>query len=92
MKIDFTPDGWEDYTYWQEQGGAGRKVIKRINLLLQDIRRNLHDGIGKPEPLTENLFGYWSRRIDEVNRLIYRIDDDAEVVEIYQCRGHYGDK
>lgn len=64
-----------------------KKTLKRINLLLQDISRNGFTGIGKPEPLKENLSGYWSRRIDETNRLVYRISD--EYIEIIQCRGHY---
>lgn len=83
-KITFTPQAWEEYCYWQTQD---KKILKRINLLLQDIRRNGFTGIGKPEPLKENLSGYWSRRIDEVNRLVYRIND--EQIEIIQCRGHY---
>lgn len=89
MEVKFTPDGWGDYTYWQEQD---RKTIKRINLLIQDITRNRYDGIGKPEPLQGNLFGYWSRRIDDSNRLIYRLVERETIIEIYQCRGHYGDK
>jgi len=83
-KITFTPQAWEEYCYWQTQD---KKILKRINLLLQDISRNGFTGIGKPEPLKENLSGYWSRRIDDVNRLVYRIKD--EQIEIIQCRGHY---
>jgi len=78
---------WEDYLYWQKQD---RKTLKRINQLLQDIDRNGYSGIGKPEPLKGDFQGYWSRRIDETNRLIYRIV--GEGVEILQCRTHYGDK
>ena len=63
---------WEDYLYWQTQD---RKTLKRINLLLQDISRNGYEGIGKPEPLKGDLSGWWSRRIDESNRLVYRIKD-----------------
>lgn len=77
---------WEDYLYWQSQD---RKTLRRINLLLQDIDRNGHEGIGKPEPLRDNLQGYWSRRIDSVNRLVYRINGNK--IEILQCRSHYGD-
>lgn len=80
-------EAWEDYVYWQAQD---RKVLKRINLLLQDITRNGYDGIGKPEPLKGDLSGWWSRRIDESHRLIYRISND--IIEIAQCRSHYGDK
>lgn len=83
-KITFTPQAWEEYCYWQSQD---KKTLKRINQLLQDICRNGYSGIGKPEPLKENFSGYWSRRIDEVNRLVYRISD--EQIEIIQCRGHY---
>lgn len=83
-KITFTPQAWEEYCYWQIQD---KKTLKRINQLLQDISRNSFTGIGKPEPLKENLSGYWSRRIDDVNRLVYRIKD--EQIEIIQCRGHY---
>lgn len=77
-------EAWEDYLYWQTQD---KKTLKRINNLLQDISRNYYDGIGKPEPLKNELSGWWSRRIDESNRLIYRIKNG--IVEIAQCRSHY---
>ncbi|HZU94979.1 MAG TPA: Txe/YoeB family addiction module toxin [Microbacterium sp.] len=81
----WTPEGWEDYTYWQTQD---RRTLKRINLLIADI---LGDdpfaGIGKPEPLKYALAGAWSRRIDEVNRLVYVADDRS--VTILQARYHY---
>ena len=80
-------EAWEDYIYWQAQT---RRILKRINQLLQDISRNGYEGIGKPEPLKGNLSGWWSRRIDESNRLIYRINNGQ--IEIAQCRSHYGDK
>lgn len=80
-------EAWEDYIYWQSQD---RKTLKRINLLLQDISRNGYDGIGKPEPLKENHSGWWSRRIDDTNRLICRINNG--LIEIAQCRTHYGDR
>lgn len=83
-KITFTSQAWEEYCYWQTQD---KKTLKRINLLLQDISRNGFTGIGKPEPLKENLSGYWSRRIDDTNRLVYRISDGY--IEIIQCKGHY---
>lgn len=76
---------WEDYLYRQSQD---KKTLKRINLLLKDIDRNGYTGLGKPEPLKGDLQGYWSRRIDEVNRLVYRIHNDQ--IEILQCRTHYG--
>ena len=87
MKINFTEIAWKDYIYWQ---GQDKKTIKRINQLIQDIDRNHNEGIGKPEALKGNLFGWWSRRIDDKNRLVYRIQNN--IIEIAQCRGHYGDK
>lgn len=78
---------WEDYLYWQKQD---KKTLRRVNQLLQDIDRNGYSGIGKPEPLKGNLQGYWSRRIDDTNRIVYRIIDDR--IEILQCRSHYNDR
>ena len=75
---------WEDYLYWQAQD---KKTLRRVNQLLLDIDRNGHKGIGKPEPLKHDKQGYWSRRIDDVNRLIYRIMENR--IEIAQCRAHY---
>lgn len=86
IDINFTADAWEDYLYWQTQD---KKTLKRINQLIKDIERNGHEGIGKPEPLTGNLSGYWSRRIDEQNRLVYRLANEG--IEIYSLRTHYGD-
>lgn len=83
-KISFTARAWEEYCYWQTQD---KKTLKRINILLIDIQRNSFQGLGKPEPLKNNLSGYWSRRIDETNRLVYRISN--EQIEIIQCKGHY---
>lgn len=83
-KITFAPQAWEEYCYWQTQD---KKSLKRINQLLRDISRNNFTGMGKPEPLKGNLSGYWSRRIDDVNRLVYQVKD--EQIEIIQCRGHY---
>ena len=89
MQKLWTDRGWADYLYWQTQD---KKTLKRVNQLVQDIERNGgFDGIGKPEPLQGDLSGWWSRRIDETNRLIYRLRD-ANTLEIAQCRGHYGDK
>ena len=85
--ISFLPEAWEDYLYWQTQD---KKTLKRINQLLKDIIRNPYDGIGKPEPLGENLFRFWSRRIDEKNRLVYKVSNGS--IEIAQCRTHYKDK
>lgn len=83
-KISFSEHAWQDYLYWQ---GQDKKVLKRINLLLQDIERNRYVGIGKPEALRGDLSGFWSRRIDEVNRLVYRVS--GEFIEVIQCKGHY---
>ncbi|MCM1122297.1 MAG: Txe/YoeB family addiction module toxin [Eubacterium sp.] len=80
-------DAWEDYLYWQNQD---KKTLKRVNALIKDIDRNGYEGIGKPEPLLGKWSGYWSRRIDEKNRLIYKISDNT--IRIAQCRIHYGDK
>ena len=87
MKINFTELAWKDYIYWQ---GQDKKTIKRINQIIQDIDRNNNEGIGKPEALKGNLSGWWSRRIDDKNRLVYRIQNN--IIEIAQCRGHYSDK
>jgi toxin YoeB len=88
MKINFTETGWNDYVYWE---GQDKKTLKQINKLIADIERNGYEGIGKPEPLRGDFSGWWSRRIDEKNRLVYRLIDD-EAVEISQCKGHYGDQ
>ena len=77
---------WADYLYWQTQD---KKTLKRINQLIKEIERNPYEGIGKPEPLKGNVSGFWSRRIDEQNRLVYRIQD--ENCQIAQCKGHYDD-
>lgn len=84
-KLIFTERAWEEYLYWQKQD---KKTLKRINSLLKDVERNGFEGIGKPEPL-KNYDGCWSRRIDYVNRLVYKISD--EYIEIIQCKGHYDD-
>lgn len=83
----WTEDAWEDYVYWQTED---RKTLKRINNLIKDIERNKYDGIGKPERLSGDLSAYWSRRIDDANRIVYRIDGD--VIKIVQCGSHYRDK
>ena len=77
---------WDDYEYWQEQD---RKTLRTINKLLKDIGRTPFSGLGKPEPLKHNWSGYWSRRIDDKNRMIYRIVDGK--LEIAQCKAHYSD-
>ena len=84
MNKIWSDGAWEDYLYWQTQD---KKTLRRVNQLLLDIDRNGHKGIGKPEPLKHDKCGYWSRRIDGVNRLVYRIVDNQ--IEIAQCRAHY---
>lgn len=84
MRRIFTENAWCDYTYGQTQD---RKTLRRINALIDDACRNGHTGIGKPEPLRGDLQGFWSRRINERDRLIYRINGDA--MEILSCRFHY---
>ncbi|NBR12496.1 MAG: Txe/YoeB family addiction module toxin [Alphaproteobacteria bacterium] len=83
-RLTFTPDAWEDYLYWQ---GQDKKTLKRINQLLREIMREPFEGIGKPEPLRENLSGYWSRRIDDTHRLIYAVEQ--MMIVIVACRYHY---
>lgn len=80
----WTDAAWSDYVWWQ---GQDRKTLKRINRLVQDTMRSPFEGIGKPEPLRENLSGFWSRRIDETNRLVYAVDDER--LTIISCRYHY---
>ena len=88
MEKKWTDEAWEDYLYWQEQD---KKTLRKINKLLADIERNGESkGIGHPEPLRNKNQGSWSRRIDEKNRIVYRIR--GGVLEIIVCRTHYGDK
>jgi len=82
--IDFDPNGWEDYLYWQTQD---RKTLRRINVLLAEVLSDPFAGIGKPEPLKHILAGAWSRRIDDAHRLVYFVIDDHIV--ILQARDHY---
>lgn len=84
MKFVFTELSWEDYLYWQKND---KQKLKLINELLREISRNPYEGIGKAEPLKFNYAGFWSRRIDEEHRLIYRISDDE--IQIVKCRFHY---
>jgi len=84
-RLVWTDEAWKDYIYWQTQD---KKTLKRINRLLDDIRRNdPFKGIGKPEPLRENLSGFWSRRIDDTNRLVYAVDE--VYITVISCRYHY---
>ena len=84
--ISFAEDAWAEYLYWQTQD---KKTLKRINALIKDIQRSPYQGIGKPEPLRGNLSGWWSRRIDETNRIVYY--EQGEVIYIISCLGHYDD-
>ena len=84
MNKVWTENAWQDYIYWQTED---RKTLKKINRLIEDVSRNGNNGIGKPEPLVGELSGFWSRRIDETNRLVYRID--ASNIYILSCRYHH---
>lgn len=82
--LAWTKEAWSDYLYWQ---GQDRKTLRRISKLIVDVQRSPFQGIGKPEALQENLAGFWSRRIDETNRLVYVVDDDQ--LTLIACRYHY---
>ena len=86
MKLLWEDRAWSDYLYWQTQD---KKTLKRINALIKDILRSPYQGIGKPEPLRENLSGWWSRRIGAPTRIVY--DEQGEIVYIISCLGHYDD-
>ena len=86
MKKLWADRAWDDYLYWQMQD---KKTLKRINSLIKDIERNGYQGMGKSEPLKGDLQGYWSKRIDNVNRLVFRIHEG--ILEIISCKGHYDD-
>ena len=87
MRKIWSDEAWADYLYWQRQG---KKTLRRINKLIQDIERNGYNSTGKPESLKGDLAGYWSVRIDDVNRIIFRIVNGE--LEIWQCGSHYRDK
>ena len=82
--LQWDVDAWEDYLYWIS---SDKQILKRINLLIKDMLRDPFDGIGKLEPLKGNLTGFWSRRIDEVNRIVYAATKDT--ITIIACRNHY---
>ena len=84
MKLIFSENAWEDYLYWQK---TDKKILSRINKLIKEIKREPFEGIGKPEALKHSLTGYWSRRISEEHRIVYKITDDALLVA--QLRYHY---
>jgi toxin YoeB len=83
----WSDDAWDAFVFWQSYD---KRIMKRVLQLLKDIERNAYDGIGKPERLTGDLSAYWSRRIDDKHRLVYRIDGDT--IRIVQCGSHYQDK
>lgn len=87
MKLQWYEEAWEEYVYWQTQD---KKTLKKLNELIKDIQRNPFDGIGKPEQLSGNLRGYWSRRIDNQNRIVYKVENDQLI--IISCKTHYYDK
>lgn len=88
MRLVFWPTAWEDYLYWQADGG---KTLERVNALLRESMRDPFRGTGKPEPLGGNLSGWWSRRINREHRLVYRVTGkgEAQALEVAQCRYHY---
>ena len=86
MRLLWDERVWNDYLYWQKQD---KKTLRRINTLIKDILRDTFNGIGKPEPLGENCSGWWSRRIDDANRIVYKEKDDAIIIA--SCKGHYDD-
>ncbi len=86
MKLLWDERAWEEYCYWQTQD---KKTLKRVNAIITDIQINCFEGIGKPEPLKNNLSGWWSRRIDDENRIVYCQKDNAIVIA--SCKGHYDD-
>lgn len=83
-RLAWTAEAWSDYVYWQTQD---RKTLRRVNALIAESLRTPFAGLGKPEPLRENLSGFWSRRIDETNRLVYSVDEDD--LTVISCRYHY---
>lgn len=83
----FTPNAWEDYLYWQSHD---KKTLRKVNALIEDVCRNGYEGIGKPEPLADDLSGYWSRRVNDKDRLVYRVTDT--MAYFLACRSHYGDR
>jgi toxin YoeB len=89
VKLLWTEQGWADYTYWQD---IDPKMLKRINEMIRDMRRSPFQGIGKPEPLRNDMSGWWSRRMTQEHRIIYRVtgNGDAQAIEIAACRFHYG--
>ena len=84
MRLLWEDRAWDDYLYWQAQD---KKILKRINVLIEEMKRTPFEGRGKPEPLKGNLSGYWSRRIDDVNRIVYF--EENHMIYVISCRSHY---
>ncbi|WP_010111584.1 Txe/YoeB family addiction module toxin [Acinetobacter sp. P8-3-8] len=84
MILSWTDEAWDDYLYWQS---TDKQTLKRINALIKEIKRSPFDGMGKPEPLKHDLSGYWSRRIDKENRIVYKVASDSIIIAM--CRYHY---
>ncbi|OQW69205.1 MAG: toxin YoeB [Proteobacteria bacterium ST_bin12] len=84
MMLIFAEHAWQDYLYWQQQD---KQILKRINQLIQEIQREPFTGIGKPEPLKHALSGYWSRRINDEHRIVYKVENDELLIA--QLRYHY---
>ena len=84
MLVSFTKTGWEHHTYWQQ---TDKQIIKKIKVLIKECQRTPFEGTGKPEPLRDNLSGWWSRRITQEHRLVYKVE--GEMLLIAQCRYHY---
>ena len=86
MRKLWTERAWDEYLYWQTQD---KRTLRKLNALIKDIERSPYEGLGMPEPLKYDLSGWWSRQIDETNRIVYRIKE--ECLEISQCKGHYNE-
>ena len=84
MKLIFSANAWDDYIYWQK---TDKKILRRINILIKETKRFFFEGVGKPEPLKHALSGYWSRRINDEHRFVYKVSEDA--IHIAQLRYHY---
>ena len=84
MKLVFSENAWDDYLYWQQ---TDKKILKRINTLIKDVQHQPFEGIGKPEPLKHGMAGYWSRRIDDEHRMVYKVEGDE--LRLAQLRFHY---
>ena len=84
MRLIFSEHAWDDYLYWQR---VDKKLLKRVNSIIQDIQRSPFEGIGKPEPLKYALSGYWSRRINDEHRIVYKVEDDSLLIA--QLKHHY---